>query len=709
MSDLANFFSPRSIAVIGATEGVEKIGGRLMSNLLRHGYAGGLYPINHNRREIHGLTAYPDLAALPERVDLALICIPAAAVPGALEACAAAGIRNVVVTSSGFADIGESGMAVERETIALGRRLGLRLAGPNTQGFFNVPACIAATFSPAVGIDPGPKGPRRRIAVVAQSGGMGFALYNRGRIEGLDFSTVVSVGNQGDLEIADYADALLDDDETKTILLFIEAIKTPARFLALAAKAARLGKPLIVAKIGRFKGAKRAVASHTGSLAGSDAAYDAIFAQYGVIRAENPDEMVEIAALFTRHQLPRGNRLAILSATGGIAAWLADICEAAGFELPEIDAERQQRLREVIPPYGSPRNPVDITAQGLTGYARSLAIIADQPDLDAIIIAISLAQDVRLAREGEAIAELARTSGKPILLFAYTVASEASKALLAGWDLHCYNRMAGCARALQAGIEYWQFQEACRAAGVSADVAPIAASDTVARYLAQRDHILCEYEAAELLAAYGIASLPSRLALSATEAVAAAEAVGWPVALKVQSPQIPHKSDAQGVALGIADEAALRRDYARILAAARAYAPAAEIRGVLVQAMAKPGIELIAGMVNDLQFGPLLMCGIGGIHAEIFADVAFAPVPLSRTGAGRLLDRLKGARLLAATRGAAPADRAAVIDLLLRLSQLASDGSRQIAEIDLNPIILYPQGQGLALVDALIVQKEASP
>ncbi|MGH7087685.1 MAG: acetate--CoA ligase family protein, partial [Stellaceae bacterium] len=364
-SAISGFLAPRSLAVVGASEGPEKIGGRLMANLLRHRFPGRLYPVNPGRAVVAGVKAYPNLAALPESADLALIAIPAAAVAGALQACAAVGTRNVVIASSGFADAGAEGAALQRRIFEIAKENGIRFAGPNTQGFYNVPLGIAATFSPAVNIDPGPKDKRPRVGVVSQSGGLGFSLYNRGRLDGLDFSAIVSIGNQADLDLADYAELLLDDEDTRAILLFIEAIKRPDRFMAVARKAAGLEKPLIAAKVGRFAAAHRAVASHTGSLAGSDRAYDAVFRALGVIRADSAEEMLEIASLFTRHRVPKGNRVAIISATGGTGAWLTDTCEAAGLELPLIDEARRAALMQVLPPYGSPLNPIDITAQGL--------------------------------------------------------------------------------------------------------------------------------------------------------------------------------------------------------------------------------------------------------------------------------------------------------------------------------------------------------
>ncbi len=703
MSELAGFLSPRSIAVIGASEGVEKIGGRIMNNLLRHKFRGRLYPINRGRTEVYGIKAYPDLAAVPGPVDLALIAIPAAAVPDAIADCAKAGISRVVIASSGFADAGAAGAALQQRVVAQARAAGIRIAGPNTQGFYNVPEAIAATFSPAVNVDPGPMGPRRRIGVVSQSGGLGFSLFNRGRVDGLDFGSIVSIGNQCDLELADYADIMLDDPDTRVVLLFIEAIKTPQKFIALARRAASLEKPLIVAKVGRYKAAKRAVASHTGSLAGSDSAYDAVFERWGVIRAESAEEMLEIAALFTRHRVPRGNRVAIISATGGTAAWLTDTCEAHGLALPEIDAERRRRLMEFIPPYGSPTNPVDITAQGLRGYAPALDVIEDSAEHDAIIIAITLAQEVRIAREGEDIAKIVHASQKPILIYTYATASDKAKAMMADWDLHYFTRMEGCARALESGLFYHRFQERRRRR--LRRRGPLARRRRRAPFprRARKNRVRIRGGGAVGALWHRVRAGPARdLGGRCRRRRRKTGLAG-----RAQSAVARHPAQDRGQGSGARHRR--RRPAAPRLSRhprrrARLRARRPTIRGVLVQKMAKPGIEMIAGIVADADFGPMAMCGAGGIHAEIFADIAFAPAPLDPAQAEAMLAKLKAAKLLDGVRGAAPADRAPFVDLLVRLSRLAWDARETIAEIDLNPVIVHETG--LSVVDALIVQRD---
>jgi acyl-CoA synthetase (NDP forming) len=707
MSDLARLLAPRSIAVIGATDGNEKIGGRIMSNLLRHGYAGQLYPINVNRAEVWGRQAYPTLADVPGEVDLALIAIPAAGVLDALDSCAAAGIKQAMIASSGFADAGDAGAMLQQQLIDKARALGIRIAGPNTQGFYNVPRGIAATFSPAVNIEPGPLDARPRIGIVSQSGGLGYALYNRGRVEGLDFSSIISIGNQADLELSDYADLLLDDPETRVLMLFMETAKTPAKFLALAEKAAALEKPLVVAKVGRHTAARRAVATHTGSLAGTDKAYDAIFARYGLIRGESIEDMLDIAALFTRSKRPRGNRVAVISATGGVGAWLTDTCEAEGLVLAEIDAERQERLRQFIPPYGSANNPVDITAQGLRGYAQALKTIEDSPHHDAFILSISLAQEARIVREGDALSAIAKASDKPVLVYTYATATEKATRLMEGWDFHVFPRMPGLGRALAAGSAYDKFQQRRREAAVTATNDEAAAKARA--ILARHGTTLCEWETRDIFAAYGIVLQPAQLVHSEEEAVTAAASFGKPVALKIQSPDIPHKTEIGGVELSLTSAATIRAAYRGIVARAQEAVPNARILGILVQPMAGRGVEMIAGISRDPDFGPMLLCGAGGTAAELFNDTALAPAPLDKTQAETLIDQLQSASLLAGWRGAPAADRAAFVNLLVRLSRLAADLGDRIREIDLNPVIVHRGGEAISLVDALIVQEEPSP
>jgi acyl-CoA synthetase (NDP forming) len=701
---LERVFSPSAIAVVGASDDADKIGGKVLRTLMRHNYAGKLYPVNPSRSTVAGLKAYTSVASIGMPVDLALIAVPAAAVPYTLQECALAGIPGAVIFSSGFADAGDRGAGLQQQLDDICRRTGIRVSGPNSEGFLNVRDKVAATFSPAINIEAGDLDCEAQIGIVAQSGGLGFAFFNRGRRDDLIFNYVFSVGNQVDLEIAEYLEFLIGQSRTKVVLMYVESLKDPALFLRTARRAADLGKPIVLVKVGTSKAGRRAAESHTGAIAGSLEVSSAVFAHHGIVCVDDQDGMLDFAAAFIHNPLPKGNRVAIISASGGTAVWLADACEAAGFELPEIDAGRRAQLEAFIPFYGSTTNPVDITAQGTGGYSRSMEILGQAPYIDTLIIAVSFAQERRLIDDGQAIADIARKLGKPVLIYSYTVPSEASRMHLRKLGLHCFASLQGCVRSLQGLWTYAQFQQTRRerdAPARSPDMVPPEAR----HWLDAPGGALCEYEAKAMLAAYDVPVPREALARDADDAVASAGRMVGPVALKLQSPEIPHKTEAGAVKLGVHGEAAVRAAFEQVMANGRRFDPKAQVRGVLVQPMASPGLELIAGVINDPDFGPMVMVGLGGIYVEILGDVALAPAPLNAAAALAMLERLRGRRLLEGVRGEAQRDKAAIVDLLVRLSHLAWDFRHRLAEFDVNPVFLHEQGHGLTVVDALGILK----
>jgi len=704
---LARFLAPRGIALIGASEGTAKIGGKVMATLIGRGYPGRLMPVNPRGGTLHGLPAYARVADLPETPDLALIAVPAPLVAGAVEECAAAGIPGALVFSSGFGEAGEAGERLQaglRDTI---RRTGIRVAGPNAEGFLNTRAGTAATFSPAVHVDPGSAPPGRDIGVVSQSGGLGFAFYNRGRGAGLSFGHVVSVGNQVDLTLSDFLRHLVEEDGTAAVMVYLESIPDVPAFLAAAREAARRGKPIILAKAGRSEAGRRAAASHTGALAGSAEAADAVLARHGVIRADDQDEMIDIAAGLTRHPLPKGRRVAVISTSGGTAVWMADACARFGLELPEIDPERQARLRAIMPDFGSPANPVDLTAQTSGGFAAALEILIDAPYLDGLIVAGSFTHTARLKSEGARMVELSRGE-KPVLFYSYAPVADDARALMDRLGMHGFATMTGCVRAFRAMADHAAFR---------ADVLPGLLAEAPAPSLAPEARAILDDSAGtlsesatkRLLAAAGIALPAERLVRDAEEAVAAAGAIGFPAVLKVQSPDLPHKTEAGAVALNLPDAAAVRAAHARILAAARAHAPGARIEGVSVAPMAPPGLEVIVGLKHDRDFGPAVVVGLGGIHVEILRDVALAPAPVDADGARALLLSLRAAALFRGARGAPPADLEALAGLVARVSALGAAAGPRLAELDLNPVFVHPAGGGVTVADAVAVIGDAPP
>jgi acyl-CoA synthetase (NDP forming) len=710
MPDLRPLLSPDSVAIIGASAD-QSLRGRLTHQLIEHGFPGRIFPVTRSQKEVLGHRAYAAVADLPEAPDLAVILVPAAHVVATIEQCAARGIPAAVVISSGFGEE-KSDAATARDAAlhAIARRTGMVIAGPNSEGLVNPLRPLVATFSPVFHDARQPLLPEgstaRRIAVSCQSGALTFAFLSRGRDRQLNFTYQVSAGNQTVLEAHDYVDWVLDAGGADIFLCYLEQIRDAAKFRAVADKAARMGKPLIVAKVGRSVAGRRAAASHTGALARAGLADDAIFRHHGIIRGEDLDHMVDVASAFTYCKLPRGNRVAIITGSGGSAVWMADILSAHGLELPVLEDDIQDRLMALLPSYGSALNPIDATAQAIheVGYARLVEILRESQRIDTILLIASLANEATARTRAEELAGITATTDKPILLSTYTTATPAAITAFAACGIPCYTSMPSCARAIRALVDYGAFQER-RARRSAEPPAPPTPRDEVARALSQAGPVLTEIAAKALLARYGVPLPPEALAGSDAEAVAAATKIGGAVALKVQSPDIVHKTEAGAVALGLSGEAAVREGYRLVLARARAAHPGAHIEGVLVQAMARRGREMIVGITRDPDFGPMLMVGLGGIHVEVLRDVAFAPVPLATEDALALLDQLKGAALLDGVRGEPAADRAALAQLMAALSRFAADHADRIAEIDLNPVIVHAAGAGLTIVDALIVKK----
>ena len=710
MPDLKPLLSPDSVAIIGAAAD-SSLRGRLTQQLVEHGFDGRIYPVTRSQKEVLGHKAYMTVADIPEPVDLAVILVPAAHVVSTIEQCAARGIPAAVVISSGFAEEKSEEAALRDKALrAIAERIGMVIAGPNSEGLVNPLRPLVATFSPVFHDPKEPLLPHnsraKPIAVSCQSGALTFAFLSRGRDRQLKFTYQVSAGNQTVIEAHDYLDWVLDAGGADIFMGYLEGIRDTKRFRAVADKAARLGKPMILAKVGRSDAGRRAAASHTGALARAGMADDAIFRHHGIIRGEDLDHMVDVASAFAYCPLPRGNRVAVITGSGGSAVWMADILSAHGLELPVLEEDLQKRLMALLPSYASAQNPVDATAQaiGELGYAPMVELVAQSERIDTILLISSLANPERAKKLGAEMAELTATLDKPILLSTYTTATPASISAIAAAGIPCYTSMPSCARAIKALVDYGRFRERLARRKPVAETAP-ALREEVARGLADAGKVLTEIASKKLLARYGVPLPPEALAATEDEAVAAASKIGGAVALKVQSPDILHKTEAGAVILNLSGEAAVREGYRAVLARAKTAPSNANIDGVLVQAMARRGREMILGVTRDPDFGPMLMVGLGGIHVEVLKDVAFAPVPLGLDDALDLIAQLKGAALLKTLRGEPAADRDALAALMVALSRFAADHADQIAEIDLNPVIVHPAGEGLTIVDALIVKQ----
>ncbi|HEV7666173.1 MAG TPA: acetate--CoA ligase family protein [Chloroflexota bacterium] len=700
-SDLRLLFEPRSVALIGASADPQSISARPLRLLRQHGYGGQIYPVNPKYTELFGLPVYPSISAVPSPVDLALVVVPAGSVIGVLEECAAAGVATAMVITSGFAESGVAGLAMQQAIVDLVARTGLRVCGPNSEGLYNPAGNLCATFSPAVdpqhGFVAAPAGP---IAIVSQSGGMAFALMNHAHDRGLAVGAVVSTGNEVDLGWADYVDYLLDDPSCHVILGFVESFRRPRRLLDVARKAAHLKKPLVVAKIGRSEAGRRAAASHTASLVGSDAAYSAAFRQLGMVRVDDVDEMCDVAAYFSVGRLPAGRRVAVLTASGGAGAWLADASAICGLDLPPPDTATQAAIQAFIPTYGSVANPVDITAQAALsgGFERALGHLARSSRFDTVVAVGTLVREERFFETLPELESAIEGTAAATVYYSYTRASPKVLAALAELGIPCFSTPGRTARAMAAAAEYAEF---LRGAG---SVAVLRDDGSPGTWPAVRGP-LSESGARAYLAPLGIPSPEDRSVQSADAAVAAWQALGGgPVALKIQAADVPHKTDIGGVHLGLASEAEVRAGYEAIMAS-----NGGELgrEGVLVQRMAPPnGVEVLVAARHEPLLGPLVVVGLGGVQVESLADVAMRLAPISLPEARAMIAELRGAAVLHGWRGRPPADVEALASALVRLSDLAVGLPTGVSNVELNPLLVLPVGEGVLMLDAAIEFEE---
>lgn len=700
---LDSFFAPESIALIGASRDHEKIPGRLLAMLRKNDYPGKLYPINPNYGDIDGLKCYKSIADIGQPIDLAVIIIPARAVLGALDQCAAAGVKNAVIISSGFAEEGGDSAAMQDAIAALAKQTGMRISGPNAEGFYSQVQRVAATFSPTVDVKPDAPNlvaTKRRIGIVAQSGGIGFAIYHRAKAIGIALSYVVSAGNESDLGAGEFLDYMVQDASTDVILLFIEGIRDVDKFLAAARRAAELGKPVIVTKVGRSGAGERAAASHTASMAGWSAAYDAVFAKYGFIISNDLDEAVTIAAVLTTNPLPKGDRVAVLTVSGGAGIWGADTVSMQGLKVPELSSSIQAEIKKLLPSYGAAGNPIDVTAQGVNsgGLQRSIDLLDGSDEVDAILVVLSLSSDVRMPFKQPELQPVIDAQNKPVVFYSYTLPSPFARREFAKCGTVVLSGLTHVGVAMRRLVDYSKFRLA-----PAADHAALPQRD-LASFL--KSPVLSEFDSKSLLREAGIA-MPDEMLVTARDGLDAAIArAGLPLVMKIQSPDIPHKSEVGGVRVNVATKGEAFIAYQALLDNARKHRPSAAIQGVLVGPMAKKGVEIIVGTMSDATFGAMIMVGLGGITTELFRDVIYRPAPVSAAEASAMLDALKAAPLLNGFRGAPKADVAALSQLISRISLLAAQHTDAISGIELNPVLVHAEGQGVTIVDALVVRRK---
>lgn len=700
--DIERLVAPRSIAIVGASNDPKSISGQPLRFLLQHGYRGVLYPVNPKYAQIEGVACHPAIARLPEAPDLALILVAARRVPAMLRECGEKGIRYAIVYSSGFAEAGEAGAALQHECAEVARTFGIRMIGPNCQGVVSTGASVYAGFGAPFGVDYRAGG----LSLISQSGGFGCALLLMADELGIGLRHFITTGNEADVSLLDLVDACIDDEETSLIAAYIEGLKDARRLVEVATRALDAGKPLLAWKVGNTADGAKAAASHTANLGGASALYRTAFRQAGVIELTDVADLGDYAKAFDAKRLPRGNRIAVVTLSGGAGILITDACSERGMTVPPLSPATLDALRPIVPAFASLANPVDLTAGILAEpkiFTDALQIIADDPGIDSIaIMAAAASGDVALAM-AEAIVRVHRATDKPLMLAwnaRRDMASEAYRVIEAA-GVPLYATPVRCGRAFAVLSDYAQAQRTRAGARTEPVPAPDRLRvDTASALVAQSAADLTEHAAQRLLGHYGIATPKSALAKSRDEARAFARATGFPLVIKVQSPDIPHKTEADAVRVGIRDEVMLASAFDEIVGNARRHVPGARIEGVLVQEEIRDAVEMIIGIVNDPSFGPAVMCGLGGIFAEVLKDVAWRLAPVTRMEARAMIRELRAFAMLDGARGKPRGDVDALADAIVAMSAMALDLAPDLKEFDINPLFVLPAGNGVRAGDA---------
>lgn len=706
--ELKAFFAPSSAALVGASEDLAKFGGRLTKAMLSFGYAKPIYLINPGRSQVFGKVSYPNISALPEVPEHVAVVVSAERTMAVLEECAARGTRFATILSGGYAETGsEKGRAMQQALAAFAREKGMRIMGPNCNGFVNFVDGFAMTNTAAI------REGRRvggNVGVVGHSGGLAQVnVMWRAQEAGLGISFEVSVGNEADLDAIDFARFMVEDDATDVVMMALETVRSGPRFIALAEEAAERGKPLVVLKFGRTEAGRQAAASHTGAITGADAVYDAAFRQFGVIRVSDCNELYELAKMLRTRRRPAGGRAVSVSGSGGHAVMMAEVGAGVGLEWPALGAGTAEALRKLLPAFAGVSNPIDLTSAQTgtpTLFTDALKLIADDASVDVLLPILVVPTKGAL----DAIVLLHEAIEKPLaVLWTGFCAEDASltAASLVARGVPTYRDGLTCVKAVRASIDYARFLDDFRSRPRRDALTRPAGIDTQGArdLLARGGNVMTERTSKAVLAAYGLTVTKEYLATSAAEAVRLAREMKGPVALKIESADIPHKTEAGAIRLDVAGDDDVRGAFDDVMAAARRHKPDARIDGVLVQEMVPLGLEMMLGMTRDPVFGPVITVAMGGIHVEILRDVAHRIAPLSKPDIEAMLGELKARPLLDGVRGAPARDVPALIDAIERLSWLAHDLGEHISELDVNPLVVMEAGAGVRVVDALIVKQ----
>ncbi|MGI6376522.1 MAG: acetate--CoA ligase alpha subunit [Anaerolineae bacterium] len=696
MSRLDMFFHPDGIAIIGASTNPSKIGYQILSNLRKSGYQGGIYPVNPGADEILGLKAYGSILDVPGHVDQAVIVIPSKAVPSVMEECGQKGVRGAVVITAGFRESGPEGRALEERTLEIASKYGIRMVGPNCLGLMDMWTPVDSSFAPAMTS-------AGYIAFTSQSGALGTAVLDYALENNIGMSRFISLGNKADVDEAALYEDCQEDARTKVLISYIEGVKDGKDFMRKAAETARL-KPIIAVKSGRTASGSKAVSSHTGSLAGSDAAYDAAFMQSGIIRANSVQEMFDFSTAFAYQPLLKGNRICVVTNAGGPGVMATDALEAQQLLLAELLPETEEALAKGLPAAASTHNPVDVLGDATAErYRAAIREVLQDPNVDGVLVILTPQSNTEVLESAQALVDETKGADKPVLAcwMGGHVISRAVD-MLSRSSIPCYPFPERAVAAMGAMYRYGNWRQRPESSVETFDVDKAAVADLFARIRAEGRNTIGDSEAQDILKAYGIVTPRSTVAATPDEAVAYCHKIGYPVVMKIASPDILHKSDVGGIIVNVRSDEQVRTSFDTLIERAKEHVPNATIWGAQIQEMVTDAREIIIGMNRDPQFGPLVMFGLGGIYVEVLKDVTFRVAPMTRAHAKDMVASIRTNRLLTGVRGQAPSDLDAIVDTILRVSQLVTDFP-EIAELDINPLLVRSAGQGAVAVDMRLI------
>jgi acetate---CoA ligase (ADP-forming) len=713
--NLESLFKPRSIAILGASADLNKVSGRPLAYMLRFGYPGKVYPVNPKYKEIAGVQCYPSLQEIPGKIDQVMVIIPANETLASLEEALRKGVKSAIIISGGFSETGAEGKKIQQKLTDFARDSGMLIYGPNTTGFLSLVNKTVATFSQSLEVIdkmvPGNTG------LITQSGAFGAVIFVRAMRVGLGISHWAATGNEADLEFCDFLEYMVDDPHTKVIAGFMAGVENGQKLIQGLDRAAQKGKPVILLKVGSTEASQRAAQSHTGAIVGSARAYEAVFHQKGVIIAQDIQELIDYSMALAMTPLPKGKRVGILTESGGGGVLLTERCSEMGLDVGEIVGSTAEKLKAVVPSMGSIKNPVDLTGQSLSNPSLvkdAIQVMLDSEDFD-IVIPMLLMSKATAEKKATDVWQIAQENKKgKILMICWPEGPGEWIRFLTEKGICVSVTPTRCAQTLKALTDYADFKERWKQARSlnekSIGLPPNRKENALAvidKASQKGERSLNEYNAKKVLQAYGIPIVEEMLATSLDEAVAMAKKIGYPVVAKLISPEILHKTEAKVVCLNIASEEKLREMYPEIIRRGKAYRSDARIEGVLIQKMiATPGFETIVGFAQEPPFGPTILFGLGGIFVEVMRDVALRVLPVNTTDVEDMIPQIRGYNILKGVRGKKPADLAVLKSVLEKMAFLADELRDQIAEIDINPLIVLEEGKGAQAVDALILLRK---